>query len=320
MADDLDLGINESYREAILAASKRTGMEPQAIAAVINAEAAKAKKGPDKGKWDPKSKATTSSARGLTQFLDGTWKAEAGRSDTMLGQAAKGKSWAQVSAMRDDPSHSIMAAAEYDSRALKELQDKGLVDQNLTPTQKAQAAYTAHHEGSGGASTLYRYRKGQLSAKELAKYRARTKKMLPAQVGKKEAQRLINEAGGDSAKAYSDWLNGYVGKNIQPDKFRAKPKPAAEAPGTVPAGGSGGAGSGGGGGPKLTDGEKTVLLGTDKREAAHVETPHDGGGKVVEGSQTVFVGKNQYQFARKGDPTNDGYQIKTTTQQNVLIG
>ncbi len=316
MADDLNLGVNEAYREAILNASKRTGMEPQAIAAVIHAEAAKSKK----GEWNPRSRATTSSARGLTQFLDGTWKDEAARSDTMLGQAAKGKSWGEISAMRDNPNHSIMAAAEYDSRMLKDLQDKGLVDKNLTPTEKAQAAYTAHHEGGPGASTLYKYRKGQLSGKALAAYQARTRKMLPAQVGKKEAARLINAAGGDSAKAYSDWLNGYVHKNIQPDRFRAKPNPAPPAQGTVPPGGSGGAGSGGGGGPKLTDGEKSVLLGTDKREAAHVETPHDGGGKVIEGSKTVFVGKDQQPFARKGDPTNDGYQIKTTTQQNVLVG
>lgn len=316
MGDDLDLGVNESHREAILAASKRTGMEPQAIAAVINAEAAKSKK----GEWDPKSKAKTSTARGLTQFLDKSWLGEAKRSDTVLGEAAKGKSKGQILGMRDDPYYSIMAAAEYDSRLLKDLQDKGLVDKELTATQKAQAAYTAHHEGPGGASTLYKYRKGQLTEKQLKAYRARAKKMLPAQVGKKEAARLINEAGGDAAKAYSDWLNGYVQKNIQPDKFRAKPKAEPQAQGTVPPAGSGGAGSGGGGGPKLTDGEKTVLIGSDKREAAHVTTPHDGGGKVIEGSQTVFVGKNQYQFARKGDPTSDGYQIKTTTQHDVLVG
>jgi hypothetical protein len=71
---------------------------------------------------------------------------------------------------------------------------------------------------------------------------------------------------------------------------------------------------------RLTDGEPTVLLGTDHHMAAHVESPHTGGGKIVEGSSTVFVGPRMLAFAREGDTTNDSYQVTSDVQENVLVG
>jgi hypothetical protein len=49
------LGINEDYRDAIERAQQITGIDGSAIAALIDAEAAKIKSGPNKGKWDRKS-------------------------------------------------------------------------------------------------------------------------------------------------------------------------------------------------------------------------------------------------------------------------
>ncbi len=71
---------------------------------------------------------------------------------------------------------------------------------------------------------------------------------------------------------------------------------------------------------RLTDGEPTVLLGTDRHMAAHVDTPHTGGGKLVEGSPTIFVGPKQRRFARYGDTTNDGYQVVADVQDDVFLG
>jgi hypothetical protein len=71
---------------------------------------------------------------------------------------------------------------------------------------------------------------------------------------------------------------------------------------------------------RLMDGEPTVLLGTDRHMAAHVDTPHTGGGKIVEGSPTIFVGPNQRRFARYGDTTDDGYQVVADVQDNVFLG
>lgn len=78
--------------------------------------------------------------------------------------------------------------------------------------------------------------------------------------------------------------------------------------------------SSGGAAVRVTDGEPTVMLGTDQHMAAHVESPHTGGGKIIEGSSTVFVGKQQLPFAREDDTTNDQYQVKQDVQDNVLIG
>ncbi len=71
---------------------------------------------------------------------------------------------------------------------------------------------------------------------------------------------------------------------------------------------------------RVIDGEPTVLLGVDRHMAAHVESPHTGGGKIVEGSPTVFVGRNRLAFARHGDTTNDGYQVISDVQDDVLLG
>lgn len=71
---------------------------------------------------------------------------------------------------------------------------------------------------------------------------------------------------------------------------------------------------------RVIDGEPTVLLGTDRHMAAHVDSAHTGGGKIVEGSPTVFVGPKHRQFARFGDTTNDGYQVVSDVQDNVLLG
>ncbi|UQA59899.1 glucosaminidase domain-containing protein [Polyangium aurulentum] len=71
---------------------------------------------------------------------------------------------------------------------------------------------------------------------------------------------------------------------------------------------------------RVIDGEPSVMLGTDKRMAAHVQSPHTGGGKIIEGSSTVFVGNKQLAFARYGDTTNDQYQVVQDVQDNVLVG
>ncbi len=106
---DLLLTKNIIYWDAIIAASKRSGLIPQAIAAVINAESAK-----KDGVWQPtsvaidykKTKAVKtanklqgkpvgnemyyrSSAAGMTQFLNGTWMGETLKEGTYLNEKAK---------------------------------------------------------------------------------------------------------------------------------------------------------------------------------------------------------------------------------------
>lgn len=106
---DLQLGRNLAFWDQIIAASKRSGIIPQSIAAVINAESAQIK-----GVWDKNSTAISykatkeakalkkekgestegvvvyaSSAAGMTQFLNGTWIGETFREGTYLNQQAR---------------------------------------------------------------------------------------------------------------------------------------------------------------------------------------------------------------------------------------
>lgn len=117
-SDNLRLGQNNIYREAILKAAKHCNMSPQAIAALIDAEAAKITirvplKHSDgrpvldkRGKpitrsigtqWDPKSwnkdKRTGDGAAGLTQFIPGTWLAHGMSRAYYLHQLFKDRGW-----------------------------------------------------------------------------------------------------------------------------------------------------------------------------------------------------------------------------------
>jgi len=117
---NLKLIQNFAYHDYIVAAATRAAMIPQAIAAIMNAEAAtiftieeipvinKKTKEPvldKKGKpvvkkkkintfvWDPNSASPNSSARGMTQFLDATWIEMALTDDTFLNARAKKEGW-----------------------------------------------------------------------------------------------------------------------------------------------------------------------------------------------------------------------------------
>ncbi len=118
--DNLKLDPNFKYRDFILAASQRSGLAPQAIAAIMNAEAAKlftfreepiidkkTKKqaiGADgtprfrrirevSGEWDTRSASPLSSARGMTQFLDGSWIDQAMTEGSFLNARVKKEGW-----------------------------------------------------------------------------------------------------------------------------------------------------------------------------------------------------------------------------------
>lgn len=119
--DNLRLGIyNGKYRNIILEAAKQADIKPQAVAALINAEAGKKtniilktvigkdkkpvidkKTGqekkvprPDKTEWNERSIAGgDSSATGMTQFLDGAWIDMALREGTFVNRWVKSKGW-----------------------------------------------------------------------------------------------------------------------------------------------------------------------------------------------------------------------------------
>jgi peptidoglycan hydrolase-like protein with peptidoglycan-binding domain len=214
--DDLILGPNEVYRPSLIRAQQITDINAAALAALINAEAAKL----PNGQWNPNSRAGTSSAAGLTQFLDATWRAHAARKDTLLNQVAKAKGYVTAAGdiaagkdddlldLRFDPELSIVSAAEHGLSNLQKLIDDELVDEQLGDDEKARFIYLAHHEGLGGARSFLR------------RTDSHTFSDLKTQVGGSRAQQYIDAAGGDTTQAYRNWLDEYMDDKIQPSKFR----------------------------------------------------------------------------------------------------
>lgn len=135
--DNLCLKANFKYRDIILEASKRSGYKPQAIAAIMNAEAATIittellpvigkdgnpvidkKTGRPKvrkltrntGEWNEKSASPLSSARGMTQFLDGSWIDQAVTDGTYLNAKAKSEGWLTTTTVQNGKSSKTIPA------------------------------------------------------------------------------------------------------------------------------------------------------------------------------------------------------------------
>lgn len=184
--DDLKLGANNVYREWVKVAAQRADLIPQAVAAVMNAEAAKDKT----GKWKADSKSPGSSATGMTQFLDGSWIAEAVRPGTYLNAKVRQEGWLKQDEkggwcfvtqdgtrvsdpgldrklmklmtgkrttsdknlqklldLRYEAEFAIMAAMDYAKFNLDGLSAKGYVINDLNDTEKARIMYLCHHLG-----------------------------------------------------------------------------------------------------------------------------------------------------------------------------
>lgn len=117
---NLKLLTNFKYRDIVIAAAARASMRPQAVAAIMRAEAAtiinryeqpivdpKTKKQrvnkngkpmvrvfvDDTREWNPRSASPLSSARGMTQFLDGSWLDQAFTEGTFLHARLKKLGW-----------------------------------------------------------------------------------------------------------------------------------------------------------------------------------------------------------------------------------
>lgn len=236
---------NEKYRKIIIDIAKRHGMSPQTLAAVINAEAAKDYK---TGEWKADSKASTSSASGLTQFLDDTFLELATDKRSMVNQMLKRtRGYEQVNAayhtntkgervfdyiygqtgdrkhrideddvlpLRFDAEYSIDAGAVYARKNLDTMSRLGVDSSGLPPEDLAKLMYMAHHEGAGGAVKVI---KGTLTED-------RAKVLLPAQVpGEKKRKALLERFDGNYKRAYIHWLYSYTDSMINVLDFMVKP-------------------------------------------------------------------------------------------------
>lgn len=209
------LGANARHQAVLADASARTGIPAPALAAIVNAEAAK---GSD-GSWLAYSRNPRSSAAGLGQFLSGTWEGMAEAKGTWLNHVARDKGWlggdgrivpaarSSLLSLRYDADASINTVADYARSNLDGLRRAG-VPVGTDAATIAQSAYLGHHLGLGDA---IRFAKGGLDP-------ARARTLLCAQIGTARASRDIAQAG-DAATAHRAWFLDYVSHHVRPERF-----------------------------------------------------------------------------------------------------
>lgn len=217
-AEATGLGVNAHYGARLEAAGARTGIPAPALAAIVNAEAAK---GAD-GRWLAYSRNPRSSAAGLGQFLSGTWIGEAERKGSWLNNTAQARGWldpqgrvrssarSELLALRYNGDASIEATADY-ARANLDALERGGAHIGNDPDQIARTAYLGHHLGVGDAA---RFLNGGLEQR-----RART--LLNAQIGSSQASRRIADTG-NATSAHREWLLAYIDKNVRASQYGGK--------------------------------------------------------------------------------------------------
>lgn len=211
----LQLGANARYGWAFANAEQRTGIPATALAAIVDAEAAK---GHD-GSWNTLSRNPRSSAAGLGQFLSGTWQDLAQTQGTWLNSVASQRGWldargkveagcrSELLALRYDPQASIATVADMAKMNLDRLEKSGIKVRSDSETL-AKAAYLSHHLGFGDACRFL--------GRGIEPGRARS--LLAAQIGGNAADQRIASAGG-AVQAHREWLLGFINRRIQPEKF-----------------------------------------------------------------------------------------------------
>lgn len=199
---------NEQYRPHLIAAADRHGLTPQALAALVDAEAAK-----KKGVWQERSnEGYPKRAQGLAQFFPAAWKDVFNYSDSLLHADCQKLSETDRLKKRHEAKYAIDGAAAYATLNLKNFEKRTNYQvAQLSAEDKAKVAYFLHHEGLTGALRLLGFGKAMDNDDVTAR--------LVGQVGEEKASELIDRYDGDAKAAYKNWLFGYTDAKINVNNF-----------------------------------------------------------------------------------------------------
>lgn len=203
---------NDKYRKFIITAANKYGFTPQALAALISAEAALVK---GTKEWNAKSY-NDMKAGGLTQALEDTWldacKGLGELKRTLVYERVQSQniqSRTEKLNLRFNPELSIDFAPAYviyNINIFKKTFNMDKVEQ-LPPEDKAKLAYLAHHEGAGGAYKLI------MSTKNY------TWGNLQNQAGKSAVPTYQKLFPNDPTNAYRYWMAHYIDSKIVVTNF-----------------------------------------------------------------------------------------------------
>lgn len=237
---------NEKFRQALIDTAKRYGFTPHALAAIVNAEAAREKSDPSA--WKEDSACDGSSARGLGQFLPPAWYQYIAKPGTLgnaealkllgatklhaeYGRLYKidGSNKTEVNALRlntilswrDHGGYAIDAIASYAEDNLALLRDKGIDATSLPPDEKAKVAYIMHHEGSRDGPLYLQGRLGKTldSPPSKVKFKLIDQFKTKKDNGATKAKELADKFDGDYVKAYYYFLANHTDTRIRIKNF-----------------------------------------------------------------------------------------------------
>ena len=210
--------VNEKYRELIIAAAEAHQLSPQSLAAMINIEAAKARKGPNKGEWLEQSNGHDATlAQGLAQFFPAGWTDVSKDTSSLLHKECGKLGNGALMAKRRVARYAIDGAATYAQINLRNFakQSRYPVD-SLPPEDKAKVAYILHHDGLTGTMML-------VGLEEPMSW-TRARKKLIGQLGKdvEKADRIIAQYDKNAFNAYRGWLFSYCDAGLDVNSYIVK--------------------------------------------------------------------------------------------------
>ncbi|WP_338845752.1 LysM peptidoglycan-binding domain-containing M23 family metallopeptidase [Massilia sp. W12] len=213
---------NEEYRKYLIDSASRHGQTPQALAALVDAEAAKAgKKSKNPGHWlENSNESFPKRAQGLAQFFPAAWAEVFKDPQSLLHQECGSLKESDRLKKRLVAKYAIDAAASYAKLNLKQFERLSKLSvSGLPPEERAKIAYFLHHEGVGGALQVMgmgKYKDSFDNSVALARLKSQID---PEGKNPDRLRKILEQYKGSPVMAYRGWLYSYIDFKINVNHF-----------------------------------------------------------------------------------------------------